>query len=181
MTVLFSGGIDSSSCVHLLKTQGFEVRGIFVNFGQASAAREAAAVDVLQDILGIEVDRISASARGEFVTGELIGRNSFLIFSALLLGRCYDGLLALGIHAGTPYFDCSPAFVERIDPLVRDSTDGRLGVIAPFLGWQKDDVYSYFLSSGLPLSSTYSCEAGTIPPCGSCASCKDRIRIECQH
>ena len=49
VTVLFSGGIDSASCIHFFKTKGCEVRGIFVDFGQAAARRENEAVNRLSD------------------------------------------------------------------------------------------------------------------------------------
>jgi 7-cyano-7-deazaguanine synthase len=178
-TILFSGGIDSSSCIHLLRRDGYEVSGLFVDFGQASARMERRSVELLSNRLVFPVNIVEASANRNFGSGELQGRNAFLIFSALLLGGCNDGLLVLGIHAGTPYFDCSPAFIERIEPLVQECTDGRVSVLAPFVHWIKDDVYSYFIASGIPLTETYSCEGGTNPPCGSCTSCKDRARLEC--
>ena len=178
-TVLMSGGIDSASCAHLLCSQGYNVRGVFVDFGQASATREKKAVVDLSDHLGIEVVMISVSAATNFQTGELAGRNAFLIFSAVLLGHCRSGIVVMGIHSGTNYYDCSNAFIERIDPLVRECTNGAVVVSAPFLSWLKDDIYSYFLSTNIPLRLTYSCEAGSTPPCGVCASCKDRARIEC--
>jgi 7-cyano-7-deazaguanine synthase len=93
-----------------------------------------------------------------------------LIASALLLGSCHDGLLAIGIHAGTSYYDCSPSFLSRVEVLVRECSDGRVSVVAPFIEWSKDDVYSYFKAAQLPLHETYSCEAGVVPSCGDCAS-----------
>ncbi len=63
--------------------------------------------------------------------------------------------------------------------LVQQCSDGNLSLLTPFLHWSKDDVYSYFLSQGIPLEETYSCEAGTAPACGQCASCHDRQRLEC--
>jgi 7-cyano-7-deazaguanine synthase len=178
-TVLFSGGIDSTSCIHLLKKDGYEVNGVFVDFGQASARMERRSVELLSKRLSFPVSIVQASANKNFGTGELLGRNAFLTFSALLLGGCHDGLLALGIHSGTPYFDCSPAFIARIEPLVQECTDGSVSVLAPFVHWTKDEVYSYFIASRIPLTETYSCEGGTNPPCGACTSCNDRARLEC--
>jgi 7-cyano-7-deazaguanine synthase len=178
-TVLLSGGIDSATCVHLLKRDGYDVMGLFVDFGQASSRMERRAVDALTKTLPLSTKIIQVSAAEQFGIGELTGRNAFLIFSALLLGGCRDGLLALGIHAGTPYFDCSPSFIARVGPLVEECTNGRVTVAAPFLHWTKDEVYSLFLSSEIPIIQTYSCEAGGDEPCGSCASCKDRARLEC--
>jgi|SRR5215510_14048916 len=179
VTVLFSGGIDSTACIRFFLDRGHDVRGVFVKFGQAAEYAEARAVEALKDTLGISVSVVTAKSELSFGAGELVGRNAFLIFTAILMGGCREGLLAIGIHAGTPYYDCSPAFLDRANALVRECTNDRVNLIAPFVRWSKDDVYSYFSSLRLPLSHTYSCEEGTTPPCGQCASCADRMRFEC--
>jgi 7-cyano-7-deazaguanine synthase len=181
VTVLFSGGIDSTSCVRFFADKDYEVRAVFVDFAQAAVEAEKRSVEVLKVKLGIPVTIVQASSNCSFGTGELVGRNTFLIFAAILLGCCHDGLLAIGVHAGTPYYDCSPAFIDRIGVLVEECTNGRVSVVAPFVHWAKDDVYSYFSTLSVPLSQTYSCEAGSTPPCGQCASCKDRVRFECSQ
>ena len=117
----------------MLRLQGFEVRGIFVDFGQAAVREERGAVRDLQQCLSINVGTVRASSSVAFGPGELLGRNAFLIFAAILMGQCDDGLLAIGIHAGTPYYDCSPAFLEKVDLLVRETTSGRIAVTAPLL------------------------------------------------
>lgn len=177
-TVLLSGGIDSAACAHLLKKDGYSVGGLFVDFGQASAQREKRAAIAVSEWLSIPMRVLEIAQDQRFGAGEIPGRNAFLVFSALAVCRCHDGLLAIGIHAGTGYFDCSPSFIERVMPLVEECTNGRASVVAPFLHWTKDEVYSYFLSAELPLNRTYSCEAGD-EPCGVCASCRDRKRLEC--
>jgi 7-cyano-7-deazaguanine synthase len=177
-TVLLSGGIDSACCVHLLRRNGYAVRGVYVDFGQPAVQMELASVAALARRLDVSVSTISARADLQFGVGELVGRNAFLIFSALLFGKCRSGLLTLGVHSGTNYFDCSPAFFERMDPLVRECTDGKVALSIPFLHWSKDEVYSFFATSGIPLDETYSCEAGSPIACGECASCRDRLRLE---
>jgi 7-cyano-7-deazaguanine synthase len=133
----------------------------------------------IKNLIGIEVDEIQISSFSSYGVGELTGRNALLIFSAVLIGNCGSGGIAIGIHSGTPYYDCSPDFAKKIDVLVQQCSDGKFSILTPFLHWSKDDVYSYFLSQGIPLEETYSCEAGTAPPCGQCASCLDRKRLEC--
>jgi 7-cyano-7-deazaguanine synthase len=174
-----SGGMDSAVCAHLLLKQGHHVRGVFVDFGQAAAAHENEAVSKLASALDISITRIEASAAKDFGAGELVGRNSFLIMSAMFLASAHSGLLALGIHDGTPYYDCSPQFLARMKQVAQEHTNGRLDVVAPLLNWRKSEVYAYFMQSGLPLEATYSCESGTIPPCGTCASCHDRRALGC--
>lgn len=178
-TVLLSGGIDSAACVHFLQGHGHDVVGVFVDFGQAAAQQERQYAHLISDYFLTPLRIIQASTQETFGIGELAGRNAFLMFSAILLGGCREGPLAIGIHAGTPYFDCSSAFLARINPLILECSDGRVSVLAPFVDWSKDDVYSYFVNARIPLERTYSCEAGVVPPCKECASCKDRARLEC--
>jgi 7-cyano-7-deazaguanine synthase len=181
VTVLFSGGIDSTSCIRFFIDRDYEVRAVFVAFGQAAEAAEGHAVEILKVELGVPVTVVKATSDCSFGMGELVGRNAFLIFAAILQGGCHDGLLAIGVHAGTPYYDCSPTFIDRINVLVQECTNGRVSVVAPFVQWLKDDVYSFFSTLNVSLAKTYSCEAGTSPPCAECASCRDRVRFECSQ
>lgn len=178
--VLLSGGMDSAACAHLLAAQGWTVRGIFIDFGQAALVPEQRAVARLSRHLAIESTTIVARAHdASYGTGELTGRNAFLLAAAIFLGHVHQGLLAIGIHAGTPYYDCSPGFIERMKILAQEHTGGQLTIIAPFLHWTKAQVHRYVEDAGIPLDATYSCESGTIPPCGSCASCRDRRMLGC--
>jgi 7-cyano-7-deazaguanine synthase len=178
-TVLLSGGIDSAACAHFLRSRGFLVEGIFIDYGQAAACREADAVQAIASHLAIPVRRVSFSGAETYGSGELVGRNAFLLFAALFVTRGRAGILAVGLHSGSPYYDCSETFVETIGRLIAEHTDGQVSVLAPFLGWTKAEVYDYFVAANLPISATYSCENGTMPICGICASCCDRKRLGC--
>ncbi len=162
-TVLMSGGIDSTACAHFLREQGMRVRGLFIDHGQAAAAQEAIAVRAVASALEIEISSCKLSSAAKLGTGELVGRNSMLIFAGLFFDQCQPSILALGIHAGTEYFDCSPAFLQVAARLLSDQTDGRVSLVAPFSNWAKQDVIEYSVTAGLPLHLTYSCEAGRGP------------------
>ncbi len=178
-TVLISGGIDSLACIHLLRNQRFQIRGLFVDYGQAARAAERAAVRRLSRKLSFPVVFQNQRVGREFSPGEIAGRNAFLAFSALVSGVASKGVLAMGLHSGTPYYDCSPLFVARLSTLLAEYTDGRVQFVAPFIEWTKEDIVGYARAKRLPIGSTYSCEKGTKKPCGACRSCLDRKRCEC--
>ena len=72
-----------------------------------------------------------------------------------------NGLISMGIHSGTNYYDCSEAFLREINRILEGYSDGRVVLAAPFLKWDKRMIYDYILDNGLPIHLTYSCENGT--------------------
>jgi 7-cyano-7-deazaguanine synthase len=162
-----------------LQLQGFRVRTLFIDYGQPAAALEHAAAVALSELHSCPFEVITVSGESHFGSGELLGRNAFFIFTALFFLRGAPGVLALGLHSGTHYYDCSEAFLDLANTLVAEHTNGSISVIAPFLAWSKKDVYRYFRESGLALNQTYSCEKGEPAGCGDCLSCRDRQGLEC--
>jgi 7-cyano-7-deazaguanine synthase len=175
--VLVSGGIDSAACIYYYLQGNFAVESLHVNYGQLSATKEADAVRAVTLAAGIPLHTISA-ASFPAMTGEIRGRNAFLLMAALMAFPEHSGLFALGIHAGTGYADCSPAFVAAAQAVFDVYADGRVRIDAPFLTWSKGDVYSYFSSRG-DIRMTYSCELGRLQPCDACRSCADLRSLGC--
>jgi len=178
-TVLLSGGIDSAACARYLQDEGRTVSCVFIDYGQAAARPERRAAMALAELLHSKLSIISVDAQQHFGVGEIVGRNAFLALAALTLCKMKSGVLALGIHAGTPYYDCGPAFLISINRLVAEYTDGCTRVVAPFISWTKRDTFDYYVGAGFPTSISYSCEAGKVPSCGACASCRDRSMLGC--
>jgi 7-cyano-7-deazaguanine synthase len=178
--VLLSGGIDSFACAHFLLRNKFGTSAAFVDYGQVAGSEEMAASARVCEFLGIErtVIRAIAEPAVRFDTGEIPVRNLALLSIATMFSKS-SRIVALGIHTGTGYFDCSCSFAEQADRLISECTDGYIALFAPFLRWTKRDIISYARSEGLDLDLTYSCEAGTMPPCGACSSCKDRSAWWC--
>ena len=176
--VLMSGGIDSTACAHYFQQRGDNVKGVFVDYGQMAANAEREAVERLTEHLGLPFSALSFKGAYDYGVGELVGRNAFLVFAALMGARPTSGVIALGIHAGTSYYDCGPDFSKHVDHLMQSYSAGRLRLHCPFLLTPKAFIYSYARETGLPLHFTYSCERGTVPPCEQCPSCKERNAIQ---
>ncbi len=177
--VLLSGGIDSAACAHFLKNRGSKVSAIHIRFGQAAAIPELRSAKKIAAHLSIPLAVCEFDGPNKFTRGEIFGRNSFLISAAVLAMQQRRGLVAMGIHAGTPYFDCSEIFSASMTRQLSEESDGQLTFSAPFIGWSKAQVFSYFESTRIPLQLTFSCEASSAKPCGRCASCKDRSALKC--
>lgn len=175
--VLLSGGIDSTACTHFLKSQGHSVETIFIDYGQASAEKELKASQKIASILSIPLKHISLISSVEKSSGEIKGRNAFLLLTALMEFEKESGLIGIGIHAGTPYFDCSNDFVKKMQVIFDDYTDGKCCIVAPFIDWTKQEIWNYCIQFALPIDVSYSCELGLQQPCGKCLSCKDLEKL----
>ena len=172
--VLLSGGIDSAASAHYYLDLDFEINAFFVDYGQSARDNEQQSAVRIAAFYDIKLDQASFPSTKQYGAGEIRGRNAFLILAALLYYPRFKGIISLGIHSGTPYYDCSPQFIRDITPIIDAYTDGEVRIDAPFLTWDKANVYTYCKEKNVPIDLTYSCEAGTTPPCGECRSCKDR-------
>jgi 7-cyano-7-deazaguanine synthase len=171
--ILTSGGIDSTACVKFYQDLKFNVEGIFVDYGQKSQLKEQDSVNKIASFYKITIEYVTVRTGKVFGSGEIQGRNGFLIMTAMLAKPEFRGLIALGIHAGVPYYDCSKAFANRMNVLLTEYSDGRLKLDFPFIDWDKKMIFSYCKDLNVPIHLTYSCENGN-EPCGKCPSCLDR-------
>jgi len=171
--VLLSGGIDSAACVDFYLQQSATVSGLHVTYGQPAARHEENAARAIADHYGIPLAIVRMAGSRAKSDGEIFGRNAFLLFTALMELDAPRAMVALGIHSGTPYYDCSESFVSAVQAIVDGQCDGRIRVAAPFLEWTKRDIWDYCLHRSVPIDLTYSCEKGLDQPCGNCISCRD--------
>jgi 7-cyano-7-deazaguanine synthase len=174
--VLASGGIDSSACIKYYQDLGFEVRGVFVDYGQKARLKEWESAQKIAAFYKIKIESLIIKHPGRISSGEIRGRNGFLIMAAMLANPDFLGLISLGIHAGVPYYDCSKSFANKMSILVTEYSDGRLKLDFPFITWDKKMIFSYCKDMDVPIHLTYSCENGD-DPCGSCQSCLDRSAL----
>ena len=177
--VLLSGGIDSAACAYFLRDLGYRVNALFIDYGQKAAHSERSSAEMVSQSLGIQLITAALVAQPQFEAGEITGRNAFLILACLMASQIKMGVIAMGIHSGTRYYDCSTAFADSMDRLLSEHTDGCVRLLTPFVTWNKKNIVDYYLSKGLSLDMTYSCERGEVPPCGRCLSCLDRRALGC--
>ena len=176
--VLMSGGLDSTACAHYFRRLNHNVTGVFIDYGQPAVEPERQAVNSVTEYLEVPLTALSFKAGCEFGPGEIIGRNAFLIFSAVMGLQLKRGIISLGIHANTDYYDCGEEFVSLISKMLGDYSSGQLVLNCPFINQKKSFISSYARTEDIPIGLTYSCEAGTTPPCQECLSCKDRNELK---
>jgi 7-cyano-7-deazaguanine synthase len=108
------------------------------------------------------------------------GRN--LIIASFLAGiaESIDAkLIGLGVHAGDHhiYPDCRPGFIASLRNTLRDSTEGKVHIVTPFLDWTKADIlkFGYSFSLPVPYYLTRTCYKDQESACGKCGSCRERL------
>lgn len=171
--VLLSGGLDSACCLDFYLDLGKSVEAMHISYGQAAEAQELIAAERLSDYYSVRLQKVSWRGLKQKADGNILGRNAFLVFAALMEKPDSVGIIALGIHSGTEYSDCTQGFVRRISDLLSIYAPPRITIGSPFIKWSKGDVFAYARSRKVPIDQTYSCELGGNVPCGSCISCVD--------
>lgn len=171
--VLFSGGIDSTACLYYFINNNYKVNGLFINYNQAAVEEEKYATSTICKYFNINLTVINCAGFKRWGEGEILGRNAFLLSTALMAAKDNENLVAVGLHAGALYNDCTIFFVKKMQELFDLYTDGRISIAAPFIDWSKGDIWQYCLNNSIPVDLTYSCENGLKQPCGKCSSCKD--------
>jgi 7-cyano-7-deazaguanine synthase len=153
--VLLSGGVDSTACVHYYISRHYQVCALFVDYGQPqSAVEERAARDVCSHY---RVPLRKLTINGPSVSDQYVrARNALLLTLALMHFDYKTGMIALGVHAGTPYVDCSDEFILEMGHIFSLYEGGAVTIDAPFLNWNKQEIWLYAQTNAVPLHLTHS-------------------------
>ncbi len=202
--VLFSGGLDSSTCLAVAREDGFEPHALCVRYGQrheselAAADLVAQAMQVPLKILSLDLRAIGGSAltadiavpkdapaSGRIPVTYVPARNTVLL--ALALGYA-ETLGAEDIYIGvnaidySGYPDCRPAFIEAFEKLANVATAAAVEqraiyhLHAPLIALSKADIVGLGTRLGVPYALTQSCYDPDSEgrACGRCDSCRLR-------
>ncbi len=201
--VLLSGGIDSAVLLWLAKREYEKVLALSFDYGQkhkvelryAKELAEIAGVEHLTvEVPSLKGIKSSALLEGgpeipseEYKEGTpplttVPMRNLIFLAIAGAYADAYEiDTIGIAVHSlDSPYPDCRPEFISAAESALTSGSiltakkKVRLKVYAPFLGMTKREIVLLGRSLGVPLEKTYSCYRGTEPPCGECATCKQR-------
>jgi len=198
--VLLSGGLDSSTLLHVLLDEEFSVTALSVNYGQRhacelEAARLVAAqasVPIIELALGSvlapifarstssQVGQKTAVPEGHYAepsmrTTIVPGRNLLLLSLAAALAQSEGAsVIAYAAHAGdhSIYADCRTDFIAEAGRTLRLGYD--LTLYDPFQAMSKADIVRKGAALRVPFELTYSCYNGGATHCGACGTCFER-------
>jgi len=204
--VLFSGGLDSTTCLYWALAQGYTCETLTVSYGQKhareiqSARKIADKLGVKQHYITLDLPWLSSSSLVDekqalpdvsmeeieshhIPTTYVPGRNlMFLSVAASLLDAVGADALVAGPNAVdfSGYPDCTPQFFEAVKAAINCGTargvGGGVKVFMPLMNLSKTEIVKLGAKLGVPFELTWSCYAGGEKPCGHCDSCKLRAR-----
>ena len=171
--VLLSGGLDSAACLKFYLDLGRPTSALFIDYEQAAAEREYIASKAIANHFNIELLNVSFNGLTNKKQGLINARNAFLLSAALMESPNNISTIALGVHSGTNYQDCSTDFILKMQMVYDLSATNPVHIAAPFIDWSKSDIWKYAINNDVPVNLTYSCELGLKSACGKCLSCLD--------
>lgn len=189
VTVLLSGGIDSSVLLALLKDQGIESSPLFIDYGQVTAKREYKAATEISTKMGFKLEKISVPDISKITINQLtrpeIDKNPFYPNRNLLLltiGSIYAyenrhngiGIGVIKAMGVANFPDNYQIFFDKFADIVTQSLNYGLAILTPFIEISKEEVVEIGKKLNVPLELTYSCLEGIEHPCEECESCKSR-------
>jgi len=201
--VLLSGGMDSAVLLWLSKTMFKDVYTISYSYGQKHSieleyAKELSKISDVKEHFIVEVPHLK-QLKGSALTDENLEipsenypdeppittvpmRNLIFLSIAASFADVYEiENIGIGIHSlDSPYPDCRAEFASSTEAVINASSvmvakkKNRIKIFTPFLGMSKTDIAKLGRELGVPFEKTYSCYKGTVPPCGECATCRQR-------
>ena len=204
--ILLSGGLDSTTCLAIAKSQGFMCYALSFAYGQRHAY-ELTAASVIAEKMGVVDHRVVNLDIGQFGTSALTdkaidvpsfkgssdipvtyvpARNT--VFLSIALGLA-ESIGAYDIFIGTTavdysgYPDCRPEFINAFQTLANVATKAgvegqHFTIQAPLLYFNKADIIKTGMHLGVDYSLTVSCYQLNAKgaACGHCDSCVLRQR-----
>ena len=204
--VLYSGGLDSTTCLAMAKAQGFEPYAMSFAYGQRHSvelelarrnARPAGAVEHF--VVEFDYRKVGGSALTSEIAVPKEGVGSDIpvtyvparntIFLSFALGWA-EALGAFDIFIGvnaldySGYPDCRPEYIAAFETMANLATkagvegSGRFTIHTPLIHLTKAEIIRQGLSLGVDYGLTHSCYDPTPDgiACGLCDSCRLRLK-----
>lgn len=204
--ILYSAGLDSTTCLAIAQAEGFSPYAISFDYGQrhrqeldlarANAKKLGAvehlvvAFDLRQvggSALTSEIDVPKAGVGDEIPVTYVPARNTIFLSFALgwaeVLGA-YDIFIGVNSMDYSGYPDCRPAYIDAFEKMANLATKagvegtGAFKIHAPLMSLTKAQIVKRGTELGVDYSLTHSCYDPTSEglSCGGCDSCRLRLK-----
>jgi len=184
--VLLSGGLDSTTCLAIAQSQGYDCYALSFNYGQTLVYELEAAKKIARAFHVTQHKVIALPALGELggsaLTDEKIpildyqgdqcipntyvpARNTIFLSMALAWAeviQAFDVFLGANVVDYSGYPDCRPDYLRAFEAMANLATCAgvsgkRFSIHAPLLQWTKGQIIAAGLRLGVDYSMTVSC------------------------
>jgi len=204
--ILYSGGLDSTTCMAIARAEGFAPCAMSFAYGQRHAVELARAKEYAPQVgaeehLVVEIDlrKIGGSALTADITVPKEGVGSDIpvtyvparntIFLSFALGwaevlGAFDIFIGVNALDYSGYPDCRPEYVAAFEAMANLATKaavegaGRYRIHTPLIDLSKGEIIRRGLALGVDYALTHSCYDPTPEglACGGCDSCRLRLK-----
>ena len=205
IVIALSGGLDSTTLLHYLLEQGYELHCCSFYYGSKHGIEETKSagniieyfkskkypvfsyfINLSEVFRGFDSSLLNNKEKipeGHYQQENMKftvvpGRN--LIFASILAGLAESigaEHIALGVHAGDHYIypDCRPNFIYSLNEVIKQSTENKVSVICPFQDKTKIEIVKIGIDLQTPFLLTRTCYTSNEKACGKCGSCIERL------
>jgi 7-cyano-7-deazaguanine synthase len=203
--ILYSGGLDSTTCLAIAKAEGYSPFAISFSYGQRHSveldlakkhAKKAGAVEHL--VVDFDYRKVGGSALtsniavpkegvgSEIPVTYVPARNTIFLSFALgwaeVLGA-FDIFIGVNALDYSGYPDCRPEYIASFEAMANLATKAgvegnRLTIHAPLINLTKAEIIQKGVALGVDYSLTHSCYDPSPEgiACGLCDSCRLRLK-----
>jgi len=204
--VLYSGGLDSTTCMAIARDEGFAPHAISFAYGQRHAVelqmakQNASRVGAVEHLvvefdyrqvggsaLTADIDVPKAGVGSDIPVTYVPARNTVFLSFALGWAEALGAFdLFIGVNAldYSGYPDCRPEYIGAFETMANLATKaavegaGRYRIHTPLIDLTKADIVRKGLALGVDYRLTHSCYDPTPEglACGLCDSCRLRLK-----
>ncbi len=198
--ILFSGGLDSTTCLAFAKSEGFDCHALSFNYGQkhtaelSAAKRIATHFNVNHIIVDLPTQQFSGSAltdaqlnvpnyknSTDIPTTYVPARNTIFLSFALAFAetlKANDIFIGVSSIDYSGYPDCRPEYIQAFQKVANLATkvgveEGNIKIQTPLIFLTKAATIQLGAKLGVDYKMTVSCYRATPEglACGKCDSC----------
>lgn len=199
VVIIYSGGMDSYTVLHLMRHRGFDVHAVSFNYGQRHNKELVYAKNVTQkyniEHKVVDISSINQLLGGSSLTSNIdvpeghyaqasmkqtVVPNRNMIMLSMAVGYAVSinaEAVYFGAHSGDHaiYPDCRTEFVNAMNDVCKIANYDPVEIRAPFLQNNKIDILAEGLALGLDYNETWTCYNGRVKACGKCGACQERL------
>ncbi len=197
--VILSGGMDSTTLLYQVLSQGYEVHALSFNYGQRHKVELEYAKKTCDKLeishIVADITGINQLLQGSSLTSDIpvpeghyaqetmkqtVVPNRNMILLSLATGYAVSlgaNNVFFGAHAGDHaiYPDCRNEFIEELNKSTRIANYVPVEIHAPFIKMDKGDIAILGVKLGVDFSLTHTCYKGEDISCGKCGACVERL------